>query len=188
MKKLFAGAAVTASALAMALSPAAMASGGKLFGGGATGGGGGGGTTTTTTTTGGGGGGGGGGGINSGGVNSGSGTDAPVVPCAALSNVSAPVGYYSTWAAVWNNYAVRSCATGSESVNVSVTNTNVATGQVDYSVTVPYTLTAGQNASSVLDNDFAPFSTDYDVKVQVTDNSGNVLATQSLAATTPPQR
>lgn len=185
MKKLFTGAAVTGSALAMALSPAAMASGGKLLGGGATGGGGGGTTTTTTTTTAtGGGGGGGGGGTNSGGVKDTTGTTAPTTSCASLTNVSAPTGYYGP-TAVWNDFSLKNCSSASENLSVRVTNTNQITGSVDYDVTIPYTLASGQGTNAVLDNDFAPYSTTYDVKITVTDASGNALAAASTVATTP---
>ena len=111
---------------------------------------------------------------------------APVVPCVSLPSVTAPVGYYSVWAALWNTYTVRSCASGPESVTVRVTDTNVATGTVDYDVSMPTTLTAGQNQNMVLDNDFAPFSTTYAVTVTVIDSSGAVLSSASVAATTPP--
>jgi hypothetical protein len=183
MMKLFTGAAVTASALAMALSPAAMASGGKLFGGGATGGGGGT-TTTTTTTASGGGGGGGGGGVNSGGVKDTSTTTAPATACASLTNVSAPTGYYGP-TAVWNDFSLKNCSSAAENLSVRVTNTNQLTGSVDYDVTIPYTLSGGQGTNAVLDNDFAPYSTTYDVNITVQDASGNTLAAASTVATTP---
>ncbi|MFA5883601.1 MAG: hypothetical protein WDA60_07110 [Acidimicrobiia bacterium] len=114
---------------------------------------------------------------------------APVAaPCVTLTSVSAPVGYYSIWAAVWNDFTLQSCSTGSESVTVEVTETNVATGSVDYSVVMPTTLAASQNLSYVLDNDFAPFSTTYLVSYVVRDSSGTVLASASTTATTPAAR
>jgi hypothetical protein len=73
-------------------------------------------------------------------------------------------------------------------VNVQATETDAATGALAYNVTVAYGLTAGQSASGVLDNDFAPFDTNYAVTYRVTDTSGNLLDTQSTAATTPPPR
>jgi hypothetical protein len=146
------------------------------FASGGTGGGGGGGTAT---------GGGGGGSTTKGGVK-----DVPPVvvaaPCATLPSVTAPVGYYSTWAAVWNTVTVKSCSASTETVNVEVTETNVATGLVDYDIVIPMSLASNQNLSMVLDNDFAPFNTTYTVTAKVSDSSANVLATQSLIATTPP--
>ena len=125
-----------------------------------------------------------GGGVNKGGVNDT--TPTTPAPCAALGNVSAPVGYYSVWAAIWNTFTVRSCSTATESVNVEVTETNVATGLVDYDMIVPMGLAAAQNVSMVLDNDFAPFNTTYTITMTVTDTSANVLATALVSATTPP--
>jgi hypothetical protein len=181
MQKLLSRAALIASAGALALSPTAMASGGKLLGGGATGGGGGGSTTTTTS----GGGGGGGGGTNTGGVND----PSPAVPCATLSNLAAPVGYYSIYAALWNDVTIQSCSSGDETVQLHVTNTNHDTGTVDYDVTTTYFLKKGSNAGVVIDNDFAPFNTNYDVRFDVSDAStGAPLATASTTATTPPQK
>lgn len=180
MQKLLSRAALFASAGALALAPAAMASGGKLAGGGATGGGGGGGTTTTS-----GGGGGGGGGTNTGGVND----PAPAAPCATISNATAPVGYYSIYAALWNTVTVQSCSTGDETVQLRITNTNHDTGTVDFDAIAPYLLKKGANVGVVADNDFAPFDTNYDVRYDVSDAStGAPLATASLTATTPPQK
>lgn len=131
------------------------------------------------------GGGGGGGGVNKGGVND-TGTPTVAAPCASLVNLSAPVGYYSTFAAIWNTFTVKSCSSSTEVVNVQVTETNAATGSVDYDLTYPFSLTATQSASVVLDNDFAPFNTTYTVTMTATDASGNVLSTGSVSATTPP--
>jgi uncharacterized repeat protein (TIGR01451 family) len=113
-------------------------------------------------------------------------TTTTAAPCALLGSVSAPVGYYSVWAAIWNTMTVTSCSTTSEIINIEVTETNVATGLVDYDVVVPTTLTASQNLSMVLDNDFAPFNTTYTVTITVRDASANVLATAAVNATTPP--
>ena len=160
---------VAAAGLALTTAAPAFASGGAGSGGG----GGGGGTVT-------------GGATNKGGVKD----VAPVAvaPCATLPNVTAPVGYYSVWAAVWNTVTVKSCSAATETVNLEVTETNVATGSVDYDMVIPMSLTASQNVGMVLDNDFAPFDTTYSVTAKVSDTSGNVLATQSLVTTTPSPR
>ena len=107
-------------------------------------------------------------------------------PCATLNGLAAPTGYYLTWAAIWNTFTVKSCSTSTESVNVEVTETNTATGTIDYDVVMPMSLLSAQNISMVLDNDFAPFNTAYTVAFTVTDASANVLASGSIAATTPP--
>ena len=128
---------------------------------------------------------GGGGGVNKGGVNDV--TPVAATPCAGLGGLAAPTGYYSIWAAIWNTLTVRSCSSSTETLNVEVTETNAATGLVDYDVIVPVTLVAAQNVSMVLDNDFAPFNTTYTVAMTVTDpTTGTVLATGSVGATTPP--
>jgi uncharacterized repeat protein (TIGR01451 family) len=109
--------------------------------------------------------------------------------CASLRNISAPVGYYASWAAIWNTLTVTSCSTSTETVNVQVTETNIATGQVEYDVMYQLMLTASQNYSMILDNDFAPFNTTYTVQMTVFDNSSGAVLTQaSVAATTPPPR
>jgi hypothetical protein len=64
----------------------------------------------------------------------------------------------------------------------------VATGAADFSYSTPLSLTPGQNTSGVVDNDFAPFSTDYNVQIDVRDGKGTLLDSQSLQASTPPQR
>lgn len=114
---------------------------------------------------------------------------APIAaPCVTLTSVTAPVGYYSVWAAVWNDFTLQSCSTGSESVTVQVTETNVSSGSVDYNAVLPVSLLSGQNLSYILDNDFAPFNTTYRIDYTVRDSSGNVLATASTTATTPAPR
>lgn len=174
------------SALAASIGTLALVPAGAMAQGGAGGGGAGGGGTARPVATGGGAGG--AGGVNKGGVKDA--TAVPVPACATLTSAAAPVGYFSVWAALWNDYTVRSCSTATESLTVTITNTNVATGQVDFTYSVPVTLTPGQNQSGVVDNDFAPFSTLYDVKMELKDGSGNggVLDTQSVQATTPDPR
>ena len=106
-------------------------------------------------------------------------------PCAVLTSVSAPVGYYSIWAAVWNDFTIQSCSTGTQSLTVEVTETNVSTGTVDYDVVWPTSLLPSQNLSMVLDNDFAAYSTTYQVAYSVRDSSGTLMTTSSATATTP---
>jgi uncharacterized repeat protein (TIGR01451 family) len=114
---------------------------------------------------------------------------APVgVPCAILTSVTAPVGYYSVWAAIWNTFTLQSCSTGNESLTIQVTETNVATGSVDYNAVVALALTPSQNFGMVLDNDFAPFNITYAIAYTVRDSSGTVLSTASATATTPAPR
>ena len=110
---------------------------------------------------------------------------ASTASCAVLTNVTAPVGYYSIWAAVWNDFTIQSCSTSTENVVVEVQETNVATGNVEYSQLYAVSLVPSQNVGVVLDNDFAPFNTTYNITYTVRDGLGNVLDTASVQATTP---
>jgi hypothetical protein len=180
MHKLSRLAALGALGLALAgAAPVALASGG-----GANSGGGG---------TSGGGGGGGGGGGNRGGVSDvPTPTPAPPPPaqpgCATFTSTTAPVGYYLTWAALWHDYQIRSCNPQSEVVSVRVKDVNRATGNTDYTMTVAYSLPPGGSMTGVIDNDFAPFTTTYDLTYELVDATGAVVDSSSLSATTPDAR
>lgn len=126
------------------------------------------------------------GGLCKGGICDSTSSDVPPVPCATFVSVSAPVGYYSTWAAVWNTFTVQSCSNGTLNYTVEVVETDSADGSVDYDVIYPLTLAGGANQGLVLDNDFAPFNTTYDITYTLRDSNNNVLATSSTRATTPP--
>jgi hypothetical protein len=106
-------------------------------------------------------------------------------PCAALTSVTAPVGYYLTFAAIWNTFTLQSCSSGSETVSVQVQELNTLTGSIDYDVTWFVPLVPSQNYSMVLDNDFAAYTTPYIITYTVRDASGTVLDTSSVNATTP---
>jgi hypothetical protein len=178
-----------ASVAMLALAPAAVASGGRPAGPAA----GGGGTGVVAPT---GGGGGGGGSASSGGIKDI--PPAPVVlpppppppgpPCATFTSATAPVGYYLSWAAVWNDFTIRSCSGSTQIYSVHVTDTDVATGLVGYDVTTSYVVGPNQSVSGIVDNDFAPFSTTYSITMTVLDSSGNALDSSALAATTLPAR
>jgi hypothetical protein len=109
-------------------------------------------------------------------------------PCAVLTSVTAPVGYYLTFAAIWNTYTLQSCSSSSETVSVQVQELNTLTGAIDYDVTWYVTLTPSQNFSMVLDNDFAAYSTPYHISFTVRDASGNVLNSAATTANTPPMK
>jgi hypothetical protein len=186
MHKLSRLAALGALGLALAgAAPVALASGGGANSGGVNSGGGGG--------TSGGGGGGGGGGGNRGGVSDvPTPTPAPPPPaqpgCATFTSTTAPVGYYLTWAALWHDYQIRSCNPQSEVVSVRVKDVNRATGNTDYTMTVAYSLPPGGSMTGVIDNDFAPFTTTYDLTYELVDATGAVVDSSSLSATTPDAR
>ena len=106
-------------------------------------------------------------------------------PCAALTSVTAPVGYYLTYAAIWNQFTLQSCSSGSETVSVQVQELNTLTGNIDYDVTWYVPLVPSQNYSMVLDNDFAAYTTPYVITYTVRDASGTLLDSSSVNATTP---
>lgn len=191
------GVVVLASVLALAVvTPSALASG-KAAGGGATS------TTissTATTPNAGGGGSGGGGGGGGGGRNSGANdVVVPVAPtppppppptpatvtCAAITSASATVGYYSIYAALWNNFALRNCADGQETVYLDVVNSDPTTGAVIYRAQGVWSLASGQNMSGVYDNDFATFNTNFDVTYTLSDDTGRQLDRWTTTARTP---
>jgi hypothetical protein len=203
---LLAGAASPALASGGKAGGGGTATGGAATGGGGGGaapGGGGGGGSAAATGGGATGGGGGGGGANSGGVNGGGANDptpapapAPVIvptpsgppspPCATFQSATAPVGYYSIYAALWNDYTIRDCADHAEDVDVEVIDADCESGRVDYDVTYLNPLSANQNLSMVLDNDFAPFNTSYCITYTATEVlTGAQLDRTSLTAATP---
>ena len=128
------------------------------------------------------------GGVNSGGVNSGGG--GTVAPCATFASASATVGYYSSWAALWNTYSIRSCATsgGAQTYTLRIRDIDPTGAAAAYDVSLAYALSPGQNVGGVLDNDFAAFSTAYDVEYTLSSSNGGVLASWTASATTPAPR
>jgi len=172
------------AALMLGAASPAMGSG-KAAGGGATGGGGGGGGNR--------------GGVNGGGANDpvasppapapASAADPSTPACATFQSATAPVGYYLTYAAVWNDYTIRDCSGRTENVNVEVIDADCSTGRVDYDVVYPNLIGAGQNFAAVLDNDFAPFDTSYCITYTARDAlTGAQLDQATLTATTPAPR
>lgn len=125
------------------------------------------------------------GGVNSGGVNSGGGGSS--APCATFASASATVGYYSAWAALWNNFTIKSCATsgGPQTYILRIRDIDTTGAAATYDISLSYSLSPGANAGGVLDNDFAAFSTPYDVEYSISAADGTVLATWSTLATTP---
>src|SRR3954447_10324152 len=162
-----AGVAAASVAALLSLAPAALASGDSNSGGVNSGGvnsggvnsGGGGGTAS--------GGGGGGGGSTTG-------------SCAKISSLSNSVGYYSVWAAIWSSYSISANCRGNVSWQMSYLNND--TGQIDF--TSGGSIVKG-GASGTVDEDWAAFSTNYTVKLTVSDGSGNAIASQSADTLTP---
>jgi hypothetical protein len=99
------GAAVVSAAALLALTPAALASGGGVNSGGVNSGGGGGGAPAPTPTP------------------------APT-SCATISSFSNSDGYYAIWAAIWTKFSIANSCPGP--VTWQMTYTNGITGAVDF--------------------------------------------------------
>jgi hypothetical protein len=108
-------------------------------------------------------------------------------PCATFQSATAPVGYWFTFAAVWNDYTVRSCSQRTESIEVEIDDVDCSSGRVDYDVTLTHLLRATQAATESADNDFAPFDTSYCVTYTAIDPGTRAQLDQAtLQAVTPP--
>jgi hypothetical protein len=114
---------------------------------------------------------------------------ARVASCAVITNMNASGGYNpgsTSIGAIWSGYTVQNCG-GSDWFDMSLTETNQATGTVDWSYNTSSTV-ASRNSTGVglVDNDYAPTSTTYTVTVDVRRHStGEELASRSLVASTP---
>jgi hypothetical protein len=114
---------------------------------------------------------------------------ARVASCAVITNMNASGGYNpgsTSIGAIWSGYTVQNCG-GSDWFDMSMTETNQATGIVDWSYNTSSAV-ASRNTTGVglVDNDYAPTSTTYTVTVTVRRHStGEELASRSLVASTP---
>jgi hypothetical protein len=112
--------------------------------------------------------------------------------CATITNMNASGGYSpgsTTVGAIWSGYTVQNCG-GADWFDMSMTETNQATGIVDWSYNTSSTV-ASRNTTGVglVDNDYAPTATTYTVTVKVRRHStGEELASRSLVASTPAAR
>jgi hypothetical protein len=124
------------------------------------------------------------GGVNSGGVNSGGSgggsTTTATGPCAHITSFGNATGYYSVFAAIWTSYSISGTCTGP--VNWTMTYTNEMTGSVERSRSGSFT---GSGTGGTIDEDWAAFSTPYDVSLIVTDSAGRMLDSRGAVATTP---
>ncbi|MDQ2826349.1 MAG: hypothetical protein M3Y04_05245 [Actinomycetota bacterium] len=115
-----------------------------------------------------------------------------VASCAIVTNMNASGGYNpgSTGiGAIWSGYTVQNCG-GADWFDMSLTETNQATGIVDWSYNTSSTIAARNTAGvGLVDNDYAPTSTIYTVTVKVRRHStGEELVSRSMVASTPPAR
>jgi len=123
----------------------------------------------------------GGGGSAGGGGGTGGGGGGGAVSCVNLTQLSNTVGYYSSYAAIWTKQSFTETCGG---VTWTLDYRNVATGSIEHS-------TGGLSRSSyngTIDDDFAPFSTSYNLTLTITDSRGVVQLVQNTAATTPAAR
>jgi hypothetical protein len=110
--------------------------------------------------------------------------------CATLSGTSAPTGLFQgTFAAIWNTFTVKNCTGVAQTLFVEVTDTNLATGAVEWDQLLPFNLTQNQSQGWVSDFDNALYGTSYKVTFTVRDNfNSSVLGTWSTTVTTPPAK
>jgi hypothetical protein len=115
-----------------------------------------------------------------------------VASCATITNINASGGYApgsTTVGAIWSGFTVQNCG-GNDWFDMSMTETNQATGTVDWRWDTSSAV-ASRNTTGVglVDNDYAPTSTTYTVTVSVKRHStGEELASRSLVASTPAAR
>jgi hypothetical protein len=95
----------------------------------------------------------------------------------------------TTVGAIWSGYTAQNCG-GSDWFDISMTETNQATGIVDWSYNSSATVAPRSTTGvGLVDNDYAPTATTYAVTVKVREHStGEELASRSLVASTPAAR
>jgi hypothetical protein len=100
--------------------------------------------------------------------------------CASITKMSGSVGYYKTNAAMHISYDMTSSRTcGATRWRMDFV--NELTGNVDCSSS-NWVLTG--NSGATVDDDFAQFSTPYHVVLQITNQSGQVISSDSVDVTT----
>jgi len=117
---------------------------------------------------------------------------ARLAPCASIISMNASGGYApgsNTVGAIWAGYKVSNCG-GASQLDMELVESNQATGLVawrnPYSPVVAGGATGGVG---LVDNDYAPLSTTYQVVVNVRDHAtGELLDTASMVTSTPPAR
>ena len=112
-----------------------------------------------------------------------------VAPCAVVSNLNVSGGYSpgsTTLGAIWVSYSVQNCG-GRDWYDISLTETNQATGTIDWRYDSSPVVSANTSTGvGLLDNDYAPTSTTYLTEVTVKDHStGETLASKSAIVSTP---
>jgi hypothetical protein len=127
-------------------------------------------------------------GVNSGGASGGGGGSPVATPsgvCAPIASLTNTVGYYRSWAAIWTTFTLPACEVGTAGT-WDMTFHNDDTGQIDYERRASYVVPSS-GYSAVVDDDFAPFSTNYTVTLTLTDSNG-VRTSRSASTTTKPAK
>jgi hypothetical protein len=91
--------------------------------------------------------------------------------------------------AIWAGYKVSNCG-GTDQLDMELVETDHATGLVAWRNPYPTVMPAGGTGGvGLVDNDYAPLSTTYDVVVNVREHAtGELLDSRSMVASTPPPR
>jgi hypothetical protein len=117
---------------------------------------------------------------------------ARIAACASIISMNASGGYNpgtTTIGAIWAGYKVSNCG-GTSQLDMELVESDQATGIVAWRN--PYSLVVaggGTGGVGLVDNDYAPLSTTYDVVVNVRDHStGQLLDTRSMVTSTPPPK
>jgi hypothetical protein len=115
-------------------------------------------------------------------------TTPPVTtPCATIFVYTQPTGYVNGGTAIWHNIDIASCDSLPENVDIEAVDTDPDTGQVEYDQYIYTPVNGYGNTGATLDNDLVPYATTYNITYYVKDAStGDVLATDTASATTPP--
>lgn len=121
-----------------------------------------------------------GGGGGSAGGGGGSAGGGGVTGCVSLTQLSNTVGYFSSYAAIWTKQSfTETCGGGGVTWRLDYRNSS--TGSIEHSVSG----LSRNSYNGTIDDDYAPFSTSYNLTLTVTDERGVVQLVQNTAATTP---
>jgi len=95
----------------------------------------------------------------------------------------------NTVGAIWAGYKVSNCG-GTDQLDMELVETDQATGIVAWRNPNPVVLPSGGTGGvGLVDNDYAPLSTTYDVVVNVREHStGELLDTRRMVTSTPPPK
>jgi hypothetical protein len=101
--------------------------------------------------------------------------------CATITNENLSVGYWGTYAAIWNSYAAKDCGYGMTSVHMRITNKSSGLVEADYwNLPLNYLIDFEGPAVS--------YNTTYQVDVEVRGAGNEVLDSSSRSVLTPPAK